>query len=148
MVPLAIKVMFDKVQNTSFNLEEVVNMIFFFWSPYYTRDIEHKTVQVSWGGTFSAYKDLRNNVLIKAIQLFLDQERKLEYRHSSVLLQSTKTNDSPWPWDRGEDDAENTPAGKLKSFKVSKKPPKHRWSPVTKPDAARLVEVRVVEHET
>jgi len=124
-----------------------LNTVFCFWSPYYTREIEHKTVQVCWGATFSADKDLRNNVLIKAIQLYLDQERKLEYRHSSILLQSTKTNDSPWPWDRGDDEQENTPAGKLKSFKVSKKPPKHRWSPVTEPGAAKRVEVRVVEQE-
>jgi len=146
LVPIVIKMAFERTSKES--LLEGVWAVCFFWSPYYTRDIEHKTVQVSWGGTFSTDKDLRNNVLIKAIQLFLDQERKLEYRHSSVLLQSTKTNDSPWPWDRGEDDEENTAAGKLKSFRVSKKPPKHRWSPVTEPGAACKVELRLVEHES
>ena len=144
LVPVVIKKMFDVAAQQ--DMGEAFNF-FFFWSRYYTRDIEHKTVQVSWGGTFSTDKDLRNNVLIKAITLFLDQERKLEYRNSSVLLQSTKTNDSPWPWDRGEDEAENTPAGKLKSFKVAKKPPKNKWCPVTEKGAAHLVELRVIEHE-
>jgi len=146
LVPIVIRTMFQHANSET--LKDGALSVLFFWSPYYTRDIEHKTVQVSWGGTFNTDKDLRNNVLIKAIQLYLDQERKLEYRYASVLLQSTKTNDSPWPWDRGEDEEENTPAGKLKSFKVSKKPPKHRWSPVTEPGAAKLVEVRVVEHES
>ena len=51
----------------------------FFWSPYHTRDIEHKILQTSWGGTINQDRDLRNNVLIKAIQLYLD-EKKVEGR--------------------------------------------------------------------
>ena len=149
LVPIAIKAMFDRLQHGAHgeSLGEMFMTMIYFWSPYYTRDIEHKSVQVSWGGTFASDKELRNNVLIKAITLYLDQERKLEYRQSSVNLQSTKNNDSPWPWDRGEDEQENTPAGKLKSFKVSKKPPKHKWCPVSEKGAANLVEIRVVEHE-
>ena len=62
-------------------------------------------------------------------------------------MDRTKNNDSPWPWDRGDDAQENTPAGKLKSFKVAKKPPKGIWCPVSEKDAANLVELRIVEHE-
>ena len=146
LVPIVIKWMLDP--NSMERFLEFASSVCFWWSPYCFREIEHKMLETSWGGTFSTDKDLRNNVLIKAIQLFLDQEVKIEYRKASVLLQSTKTNDSPWPWDRDDEDGEeNTPAGKLKRFKVSKKPPKNAWSPVTKPGSAKLVELRVVEHE-
>ena len=148
LVPIIIKKAFDQIQHgagrESLGEMFVANVLFF---SYYTRDIEHKSVQVSWGGTFSTDKELRNNVLIKAITLYLDQELKLEYRKSNVNLQSTKNNDSPWPWDRGDDAQENTPAGKLKSFKVAKKPPKGIWCPVSEKGAADKVEIRVVEHE-
>ena len=147
LVPVVIKMMLSQAKGAQQgSLWETVQGVLFFWSPHYTRSIEHKTVQVCWGATFNTDKDQRNNVLIKAIQLYLDQVRKIEYRSASVLLQSTKTNDSPWPWD-DDDSVENTPAGKLKSFKVSKKPPKHRWSPVTEPGAPKLVELQVVEYE-
>ena len=89
LVPIIIKKAFDQIQHgagkESLGEMFVANVLFF---SYYTRDIEHKSVQVSWGGTFSTDKELRNNVLIKAITLYLDQERKLEYRRSSVNLQS------------------------------------------------------------
>ena len=67
LVPIAIKMLLDRASMEK--LSEGISAVVFFWSPYYTRDIEHKTVQVCWGATFSTDKDLRNNVLIKAIQL-------------------------------------------------------------------------------
>ena len=90
LVPIVIKKMFDHMQHGQATGERFggFEAWIFFWISYYTRDIEHKSVQVSWGGTFSTDKELRNNVLIKAITLYLDQERKLEYRRSSVNLQS------------------------------------------------------------
>ena len=145
LVPIVIKIILDPTSKEWFI--EFFTSVVFWWSPYHYREIEHKMLETSWGGTFSTDKDLRNNILIKAIQLFLDQEMKLEYTKASVVLQSTKTSDSPWPWHRDEDDEENTPAGKLKRFKVSKKPPKNTWSPVTKPGSAKPVELRVVENE-
>ena len=73
---------------------------------------------------------------------------KLEYAKSSVVPQSAKTTKSAWPWDSdGDDEEENTPAGKLNRFKVSKKPPKNEWRPVTKPESASPVELRVDEQE-
>ena len=116
----------------------------FFWSPYHTRDIEHKILQTSWGGTINQDRDLRNNVLIKAVQLYLD-EKKIEYRNANLQLMSTKQESSSI-WSDSDDDGENTPAGKLKRFKVARKPPKHRWSCISavgKP----LVELMVTEHE-
>ena len=40
-------------------------------------------LQTSWGGTINQDRDLRNNVLIKAIQLYLD-EKKVENRSSAL----------------------------------------------------------------
>ena len=70
LVPIVIKKMLDGASQQS--LGESLSSLAFFWSPYYTRGIEHKIVQTSWGGTFNQDRDLRNNVLIKAIQLYLD----------------------------------------------------------------------------
>ena len=116
----------------------------FFWSPYHTRDIEHKILQTSWGGTINQDRDLRNNVLIKAVQLYLD-ENKIEYRNANLQLMSTKQ-ESTCIWSDSDDDGENTPAGKLKRFKVARKPPKHRWSCISAPGKP-LVELMVTEHE-
>ena len=140
-VPMFFKLMMDSLQGT--NWREALRNIIFFWSPYYTRDIEHKILQTSWGGSINQDRDLRNNVLIKAIQLYLD-EKKIDYRHGNLQLMSTKQ-ESQFFWD-DNDDGENTAAGKLKRFKVSRKPPKHRWTTV-KSDSKGTVELRVIEHE-
>ena len=135
MVPYFFKMIMDSANDRS--VWENLRSVIFFWSPYYTREIEHKILQTSWGGTINQDRDLRNNVLIKAIQLYLD-EQKVEYRNANLQLMSTKQNDSFWPWDDDDGDGENTPAGKLKRFKVARKPPKHRWTPVTACAAASL----------
>ena len=140
-VPMFFKMMMDGMQGT--NWREAIRSIVFFWSPYYTRDIEHKVLQTSWGGSVNQDKDLRNNVLIKAIQLYLD-EKKIDYRHGNLQLISTKQ-ESTCFWDDG-DDGENTAVGKLKRFKVARKPPKHRWSAVSAA-AGPMVELMVTEHE-
>jgi DNA polymerase III delta prime subunit len=144
MVPYFFKMIMDSANSGS--VWENLRSVIFFWSPYYTREIEHKILQTSWGGTINQDRDLRNNVLIKAIQLYLD-EQKVEYRNANLQLMSTKQNDSFWPWDDDDGDGENTPAGKLKRFKVARKPPKHRWTPVTAPGSKAEVQLMVVEHE-
>ena len=140
-VPMFFKMMMDGMQGM--NWRETMRSVFFFWSPYYTRDIEHKVLQTSWGGSINQDRDLRNNVLIKAIQLYLD-EKKIDYRHGNLQLISTKQ-ESQCFWD-DNDDGENTAAGKLKRFKVARKPPKHRWTQV-RSDKSGRVELRVIEHE-
>ena len=145
-IPMIFKMMMDAAQSGA--VLESLRSIVFFWSPYYTREIEHKMMQASWGGTFNQDRDLRNNVLIKAIQLYLDH-KKVEYRNASVILVSTKEASASPYWD-DEDEQENTPAGKLKRFKVTRKPPRHRWTRVSSDvgGSVDLQETDKVEQET
>jgi putative ABC transport system permease protein len=99
-VPLIFKLVLDAAHTTS--LREILGQILFFWSSYYTREIEHKVLQNGWGNMVNMDKDLRNNVLIKAIQLYLDNQ-KIEYRNASVALVSMQqSRQSCW----GDDDDE------------------------------------------
>ena len=141
-VPMFFKLMMDSLQGT--NWREALRNIIFFWSPYYTRELEHKVTQNNWGHAFSPDKDQRNNVLIKAIQLYLD-DKKLDYRNANVMLMSTKQ-ESTSIWADSDDEGENTPAGKLKRFKVARKPPKNRWQLISDSGTPK-VELMVTEHE-
>merc|ERR1719502_1664671 len=125
-------------------LRDRLRSAIFFWSPYYTRDIEHKMMTTSWGGSFSQDRNERNNVLIKAIQLFLEH-CQIDYRNANVQLVSTKQESDRF-WE-DDSDGENTAAGKLKRFKVARKPPRSRWTVVTGKEDKRLVELMVDERE-
>ena len=83
-------------------------------------------------------------MLIKAIQLYLD-DKKLDYRNANVMLMSTKQ-ESTSIWADSDDEGENTPAGKLKRFKVARKPPKNRWQLISDSGTPK-VELMVTEHE-
>ena len=84
-VPVLFKFAMDAVGRSDW--WEMINALLFFWSPYYTRELEHKVTQNNWGHAFSPDKDQRNNVLIKAIQLYLD-DKKLD---SSVTIMGMPT---------------------------------------------------------
>jgi len=142
-VPLVFKMIMDAASNPSTTFSNWRNVLIF-WSPYYTRDIEHKMVQTSWGGTFSQDRNLRNNVLIKAVQLYLEH-KQIEYNSASMQLISTKQESDRF-WE-DDSDGENTAAGKLKRFKVARKPPRSRWTVVTGKEDKRLVELMVDERE-
>ena len=142
-VPLIFKLVLDAAHTTS--LREILGQILFFWSSYYTREIEHKVLQNGWGNMVNMDKDLRNNVLIKAIQLYLDNQ-KIEYRNASVALVSMQQSRQSC-WGDDDDEGENTPAGKLKRFKVARKPPKNRWTAITSPKVHGKVELMVSESE-
>ena len=141
-VPVLFKFAMDAVGRSDW--WEMINALLFFWSPYYTRELEHKVTQNNWGHAFSPDKDQRNNVLIKAIQLYLD-DKKLDYRNANVMLMSTKQ-ESTSIWADSDDEGENTPAGKLKRFKVARKPPKNRWQLISDSGTPK-VELMVTEHE-
>lgn len=135
-VPLIFKLVLDAAHTTS--LREILGQILFFWSSYYTREIEHKVLQNGWGNMVIMDKDLRNHVLIKAIQLYLDNQ-KIEYRNASVALVSMQQSRQSC-WGDDDDEGENTPAGKLKRFKVARKPPKNSWTAITRPKVHGKVE--------
>ena len=98
LVPIVIKMMLDPKRKECF-LKSLRSVIFW-WSPYHTREIEHKEIEMAWGDRWVADNDLHNDVLIKAIQLYLHKERKLDYRDAGVVLQPPNEEDAeddrPW----------------------------------------------------
>jgi chaperone BCS1 len=110
-----------------------------FWrKPVDYREIEHKVTQNSWGSTTQANEDQRNNVLIKAIQMYID-EKKIQYPSAQVSLVSLNQVQRRW-WG-GDDDKENTPAGKLKKYRLNRKPPQHVWTKLGDGIELRIEEV-------
>jgi len=140
-VPLIFKLVLDAAHTTS--VREILGQLLFFWSSYYTREIEHKVLQNGLGNMVIMDKDLCNHVLIKAIQLYLDNQ-KIEFRNARVALVAMQQSRQSC-WGEDDDEGENTPAGKLKRFKVARKPPKNSWTAITRPKVHGKVELMVSE---
>ena len=70
--------------------------------------------------------DQRNNVLIKALELYMDHI-KIQYRRAEVVLMALHQSD-PYSQEEGE----NTPAGKLKKYRLTRKAPKRHWEKISK----------------
>eukprot|EP00746_Dinoflagellata_sp_MGD_P129062 gnl/MRDRNA2_/MRDRNA2_63316_c0_seq1.p1 gnl/MRDRNA2_/MRDRNA2_63316_c0~~gnl/MRDRNA2_/MRDRNA2_63316_c0_seq1.p1 ORF type:complete len:534 (-),score=110.29 gnl/MRDRNA2_/MRDRNA2_63316_c0_seq1:178-1779(-) len=131
-IPVVFKLIFENVEywmdilHKKFENGEL-NWSWPWSSSWCERIIDHKTVQNIWGDTSSTDQDTRNNVLLKAIQLYLDH-RKLQMPKAKVLLTSiTEMERSPWSDD--EDD-EKTPAEKLKKYRLLHKAPNKLWQPI------------------
>lgn len=92
------------------------------------RTVEHKETQNTYGETMTNDRDTRNKVLIKAIQLYLD-EKATTYTRSQVNLISMTQSERPW-WMGDEDGDERSPAGKLKKYRLSQKCPPFVWSKI------------------
>lgn len=94
----------------------------------YERLIDHKTTQNQYGETNTTERDTRNNVLLKAIQLYLDTKQTPFKRARVSLISMTQSERPPW-WFDG-DDEEQTPAGKLKKYRLAQKAPNFVWQPI------------------
>mmetsp|Transcript_76804 Transcript_76804/g.138558 ORF Transcript_76804/g.138558 Transcript_76804/m.138558 type:complete len:792 (-) Transcript_76804:49-2424(-) len=102
-----------------------LDMLFFWRGSVIERTIEHKATQMCWGGTTSD-ADTRNNVLIKAITLYLDH-KQMKWKSSRVSLTSmTQEKERPWYCD-DDDGGERSAAGKLKKYRLAQKAPNHTW---------------------
>mmetsp|Transcript_26143 Transcript_26143/g.48201 ORF Transcript_26143/g.48201 Transcript_26143/m.48201 type:complete len:778 (-) Transcript_26143:77-2410(-) len=98
-----------------------------FWRKMIERTIDHKTTSNIWGDSITD-RDTRNNVLLKAIQLYLSH-KKIKWARSRVSLTAMTQNTRPWWW--GDDDGdERTPAGKLKKYQLSESAPNYVWQPL------------------
>jgi hypothetical protein len=141
IVPVIFKLLFDSFTSLKPMIDNGELNWKFWLSAYEERRIEHKLTQNSWGGTVTN-QDLRNNVLLKAIQLYLDS-MKVDYIRAQVNLVSVQQGQpNRWGDDDSEDGKENTPAGKLKKYRMSRKAPVFVWS-----DIGKSVELRVEEAE-
>eukprot|EP00927_Polykrikos_kofoidii_P058015 TRINITY_DN522_c0_g1_i3.p1 TRINITY_DN522_c0_g1~~TRINITY_DN522_c0_g1_i3.p1 ORF type:complete len:786 (+),score=150.20 TRINITY_DN522_c0_g1_i3:93-2360(+) len=95
----------------------------------YERTIDHKMTQNLYGDSSNADRDTRNNVLLKAVQLYLDH-KKTSFRFCRVSLISMTQSERPWYY--GDDDGEQTPAGKLKKYRLAQKAPSNTWQSLGK----------------
>jgi len=100
------------------------------------RVIEHKTTEDRYGDSTSSNRDERNNVLVKAIMLFLD-DKKIGFHKCNVTLTSmahATTTDEEDSSSSDEDVPvsadERSPAGKLRNYKLAQKAPNFIWQSV------------------
>jgi len=127
LIPVIFRAMFTFFGEVSAKFESGefrLDMLFFWKGGYVERTVEHKATQNLWGDTISD-RDTRNNVLIKAIQLYLDH-KQMKWRRSRVSLTSMSQTERPW-WAGDDDGDERSPAGKLKKYRLSQKAPNHQW---------------------
>ena len=91
------------------------------------RVIEHKTTQDLWGDVNNNETDTRNSVVIKAVTLYL-QELETPFVNARVSLVSTTTkNERRYYYGDDDDEREQTPAGKLKKYRLTRKAPNFAW---------------------
>eukprot|EP00928_Gymnodinium_smaydae_P014896 TRINITY_DN1546_c0_g2_i1.p1 TRINITY_DN1546_c0_g2~~TRINITY_DN1546_c0_g2_i1.p1 ORF type:complete len:799 (-),score=155.27 TRINITY_DN1546_c0_g2_i1:217-2517(-) len=130
LIPVLFRFMFNGMGEISQKFasgELRFDMLLFWKGRIIERTIEHRATQNLYGETMSD-RDTRNNVLIKAIQLYLDH-KQMRWKRSRVSLTSMSQNERPWWW--GDDDGdERSPAGKLKKYRLSQKAPNHTWEPL------------------
>jgi hypothetical protein len=87
-IPLVLRYLFNAIGSIhqSFDLKPWIE----WWQARneieFQRFIVHKTMDNSWGGTSSLDSDSQNNVLIKAIHLYLHHKMKLELEVANLDL--------------------------------------------------------------
>jgi len=93
---------------------------------YYERKISHSTVQSEWRTTDLGSGDTQNELLIKAIQLYLDHKGLLKLKSAELDLKQVgeeKKNDYYYYSEPNT----TTVADTLSKYKVVKKPLKNVW---------------------
>jgi len=128
-IPVIFKFIFDSVHLIAQMVKDgELNLSVLWQGAMCERVIDHKSVLDMWGDTNTMDRDTRNNVLIKAMQLFLDK-KNTHLKRARVMLTSMTETERPC-WYRDDDDDEKTPAGKLKKYKLLLKAPNHVWQPI------------------
>ena len=97
-------------------------------SNYHERRIHHSTVKSAYTTTDLGGGDSQNELLIKAIQLYLDHKGILKLRNAELELKQVgeeKENEGYYYY--GDEKDTTTLADTLSKYKVIKKPLKERW---------------------
>eukprot|EP00615_Pteridomonas_danica_P006134 CAMPEP_0114336614 /NCGR_PEP_ID=MMETSP0101-20121206/5830_1 /TAXON_ID=38822 ORGANISM="Pteridomonas danica, Strain PT" /NCGR_SAMPLE_ID=MMETSP0101 /ASSEMBLY_ACC=CAM_ASM_000211 /LENGTH=713 /DNA_ID=CAMNT_0001468607 /DNA_START=133 /DNA_END=2274 /DNA_ORIENTATION=- len=139
-IPVVFKFMFEGIASLKPMWEQgEIN-----WTPWRPivdyREIEYKVTQNSWGETTQANEDQRNNVLIKAIQMYIE-EKKIQYPKAQVSLVSLNQVQKTWWGGEIDDGKENTPAGKLKKYRLNRRTPQSVWTDIGNGIYLRVEEV-------
>lgn len=122
---------------------------------HHHRTIVHKAAAQNRTGGSAADDDARNNILMKAIQLYLHAEVKLELRKADIDLTSTtgpgmaaSAQASRHSRHSALQSGNKTIADILSSYKIIQKPPINDWHDIGKyGEAAMTVLFRVEQHE-
>jgi len=133
LIPLILRYLFQMAEN----LTKMINLNFFKWNKsknYHERFITLKTLRTSYS-TINVDPDTQNAVLIKAIQLYLHQHKKLEILPSANLTLTSMEDSSLmedeygcyYSDDNEDDENTKTMAGALKKYNVIKGLPQGIW---------------------
>jgi len=125
MVPLVFKFIIDLLMGASPWLTSIKTYLgSFFIGKHHIRVIEYEEVRNNWGYSITS-RDEKNNILLKAITLYLN-EKKIKFKEAKVSLVSI--HDSNQQYNNDDDDKEaNTPAGQLSKYKLTLDPPVNQW---------------------
>ena len=123
------------------------------------RYITYKSTQHCYGGSTSVDSDTQNNVLIKAIKLYLHQKMNLKLTTAHMDLTSLDDkNSSPYGSyydDDGDDDGDDddgrsrqTLVGILSKYKIIQKPPNDEWHDIGRHgNSNSTVELKIEQRE-
>eukprot|EP00551_Chaetoceros_affinis_P006512 CAMPEP_0203663286 /NCGR_PEP_ID=MMETSP0090-20130426/925_1 /ASSEMBLY_ACC=CAM_ASM_001088 /TAXON_ID=426623 /ORGANISM="Chaetoceros affinis, Strain CCMP159" /LENGTH=656 /DNA_ID=CAMNT_0050526173 /DNA_START=100 /DNA_END=2070 /DNA_ORIENTATION=+ len=137
LIPVMIGFMFTSLTKISNKLSEINWMkLFSKQKKVYERFIQHSTMTSVYSTTDLGSGDSQNEVLIKAIQLYLDFHGLLKLKKAELELRQIDHDDSNksnyYYYYNNDEDNSTTLADTLAKYKIVKKPMKNIWLKVGK----------------
>ena len=136
--PFLVKYLLDGFRQVWTFIQDMMN-----WKPnlrLHERRIVHKMTRDRWGGCLSnssENEDTQNTILIKAIDMFLHSQMKLDLTRANIDLTSTEDKNASvgqrhnhyyyYHDSDDEDDQSKTLVGALSKYRIVKKPPLNEW---------------------
>ena len=154
LIPVVMKFAFSLLHDTKLPWEWLRNLFQKSEHEQHQRTIVYRFQRNAWGGTTSLDPEgSQNTVLIRAIQLFIHHQVKLNLRTARLNL-TTMEETLPTPNmcyyddDYNDDPESKTLAGQLSKYKIIKDPPRHEWHDLGKyGDPGAAVKLRIEEQE-
>jgi len=153
-LPFAIRFLFDLVGRLE------VFCRFDYWRQWWEsrtvmhqRCITYQRTRNHWGECTSLDPDSQNTILLKAIQLFLHTNVKLDLKAAGINLTSTEDKHSSLGGyndfdSEDESDDRRTVVGILSKYKIIKDPPANTWHKLgSYGDPSAVVELHISNHE-
>jgi chaperone BCS1 len=129
LIPVVIGSLFSCITYLQKKLSEVEwKKLFFKQKKIYERFIEHSTLTSVYSTTDLGSGDSQNEVLIKAVQLYLDHHNLLKLKAADIELRQIdhdKSKDNYYYYYDDDQDNSNTLADTLAKYKIIKKPMKN-----------------------
>ena len=151
LIPVIIGFAMNSVAKMRSTLSEIDWLKIFTKSEdYHERRIHHSTVQTAYSTTDLGGGDSQNEVLIKAIQLYLDDKGLLKLKNAELELTQVGEDDKKnnyYYYDYDQQDT-TTVADTLSKYKVIKKPLKNIWLELGKHGhTENMYDVSLMVHE-